>query len=74
LGAPGIGVGPDNAIDLHRHEHLRPLVEAIIHHECAGLAYPDAVIDQALILAGVPPGRRAAACALKRPRARRSGW
>jgi len=50
-----IGVGPDEAIDLHRHDHLRPLVEAIIHHECAGLAYPAAVIDRALTLAGVPP-------------------
>jgi len=50
-----IGVGPDDAIDLHRHDHLRPLVEAIIHHECAGLSYPAAVIDRALTLAGVPP-------------------
>ncbi len=50
-----IGVGPDEAIDLHRHAHLRPLVEAIIHQECAGLAYPAAVIDRALTLAGVPP-------------------
>ncbi len=50
-----IGVGPDDAIDLHRHEHLRPLVEAIIHHECAGLAYPAAMIDRALTMAGVPP-------------------
>ena len=51
----GFGVGPDDAIDLHRHDHLRPLVEAIIHHECAGLTYPAAVIDRALTLAGVPP-------------------
>jgi len=50
-----IGVAPDDAIDLHRHDHLRPLVEAIIHHECAGLSYPAAVIDRALTLAGVPP-------------------
>ena len=50
-----IGVGPDDAIDLHRHDHLRPLVEAIIHHECAGLSYPATVIDRALTLAGVPP-------------------
>jgi hypothetical protein len=50
-----IGVGPDDAIDLHRHDHLRPLVEAIIHHECAGLAYTAGVIDRALTLAGVPP-------------------
>ena len=50
-----IGVGPDEAVDLHRHAHLRPLVESIIHHECAGLTYPAAVIDRALTLAGVPP-------------------
>ena len=50
-----IGVGADDAIDLHRHDHLRPLVEAIIHHECAGLTYPAGVIDRALTLAGVPP-------------------
>ncbi|MBX9752174.1 MAG: structural protein [Roseococcus sp.] len=50
-----IGVGPDEAIDLHSHAHLRPLVEAIIHHECAGLSYPAAVIDRALTLAGAPP-------------------
>ena len=52
-----IGVGPDDQIDLHRHDHLRPLVEALIHHECAGLAYPAAVIDRALTLAGVPPAQ-----------------
>ncbi len=50
-----IGVRADDAVDLHRHDHLRPLVEAIIHHECAGLTYPAAVIDRALTLAGVPP-------------------
>jgi len=50
-----IGVGPEDAIDLHRHDHLRPLVEAIIHHECAGLTYPAGIIDRALTLAGVPP-------------------
>jgi hypothetical protein len=53
--AQRIGVGPDDTIDLHRHDHLRPLVEAIIHHECAGLSYPAGVIDRALTLAGVPP-------------------
>jgi hypothetical protein len=55
LVAQRIGVGPDDAIDLHRHAQLRPLVEAIIRHECAGLAYPAGVIDRALTLAGVPP-------------------
>ena len=50
-----IGVGADDPVDLHRHDQLRPIVEAIIAHECAGLAYPAAVIDRALTLAGVPP-------------------
>jgi len=50
-----MGVGPDDPLDLHRHGHLRPLVEAIVAHECAGLAYPAAVLDRALTLAGVPP-------------------
>lgn len=50
-----MGVGPDDPLDLHRHDHLRPLVEAIVTHECAGLTYPAAVLDRALTLAGVPP-------------------
>ena len=50
-----MGVGPDDPLDLHRHAHLRPLVEAIVAHECAGLVYPAAVLDRALTLAGVPP-------------------
>lgn len=50
-----IGVGPDDPLDLHRHAHLRPLVEAVVAHECAGLVYPAAVVDRALTLAGVPP-------------------
>jgi hypothetical protein len=50
-----LGVGADDPVDLHRHDQLRPMVEAIIAHECAGLAYPPAVIDRALTLAGVPP-------------------
>ena len=50
-----MGVGPDDRIDLHRHDHLRPLLEAIVAHECAGLTYPTAVVQRALTLAGVPP-------------------
>lgn len=50
-----MGVGPDDPLDLHRHDHLRPLVEAIVAHECAGLTYPAAVLERALTLAGVPP-------------------
>ena len=50
-----MGVGAEDPVDLHRHDQLRPMVEAIIGHECAGLSYPAAVIDRALTLAGVPP-------------------
>lgn len=50
-----MGVSPDDPLDLHQHDHLRPLVEAVVAHECAGLAYPAAVLDRALTLAGVPP-------------------
>lgn len=50
-----MGIGPDDRIDLHRHDHLRPLLEAIVAHECAGLTYPAAVVQRALTLAGVPP-------------------
>ncbi|MES2711175.1 MAG: structural protein [Pseudomonadota bacterium] len=50
-----VGMGADDPVDLHRYAHLRPLVEAIIAHECAGLAYPDETTRRALTLAGVPP-------------------
>ncbi len=50
-----MGVGADDPVNLHRHDQLRPMVEAIIAHECAGLTYPPGVIDRALTLAGVPP-------------------
>ena len=50
-----MGVGAEEPVDLHRHDQLRPMVEAIIAHECAGLAYPAAVIDRALTMTGVPP-------------------
>jgi hypothetical protein len=53
--AQHMGIGADAPLELHRHEHLRPLVEAIVAYECAGLAYPAAVVDRALTLAGVPP-------------------
>lgn len=49
------GFGATQVIDVHRHDHLRPLVEAIISVECAGYAYPAAVVDEALTMAGVPP-------------------
>ena len=50
-----MGASADETVDLHRHDQLRPMVEAIIAHECAGLAYPPTIIDRALTMAGVPP-------------------
>lgn len=55
------GFGLRQELDFHRHEHLRPVVEAIIAHECAGYRYPAAVVDEGLTLAGVPPEPAAAA-------------
>jgi hypothetical protein len=42
-------------LDLHSHADLRPLVEAIIHHEIGGNPYDRATIDAGLRLMGVPP-------------------
>ena len=51
---------PRAALDLHSHADLRPLVEAIIHHELGGQPYGAAQIDAGLRLAGVTSGRVAA--------------
>ncbi len=40
-------------LDLHRHQDLSPLVEAIIHHEIGGMPYDRATIDAGLRMAGV---------------------
>lgn len=42
-------------LDMHRFEHLRPVVEAIIQHENGQQPYSDAEIIKALVLAGVEP-------------------
>jgi hypothetical protein len=47
------GRDPGETLDLHRYEDLRPLVEAIITHECGGNPYDAATIDAGLRLAGV---------------------
>ncbi|MBW6400894.1 structural protein [Roseomonas sp. HJA6] len=51
---------PRQALDLHRYEDLRPLVEAVIVHELGGNPYDRATIDAGLRLAGVVPAGRAA--------------
>lgn len=42
-------------LDMHRFEHLRPVVEAIIWHENGQQPYSDTEITKALVLAGVEP-------------------
>ena len=49
------GVGVDESIDVYRWEIMKPLVKAIIHYECAGYEYPDDIIDNGLIKAGLAP-------------------
>lgn len=52
------GFAADQPLDMHTHPHLRPLVEAIIRHENGCQPYPRAVVDKALVLAGVEPPAR----------------
>jgi hypothetical protein len=59
--ARATGFDPRQALDFHTHAHLRPVVEAIIAHECDGWRYPAAVVDEAMTLAGVPPATAAVA-------------
>mgnify|MGYP000954872012 FL=1 len=50
-----LGVEPDEAIDVHEYATMRALVVAIIAHECRNYAYPPAVVDKGLALAGILP-------------------
>lgn len=47
------GWDADKVLDLHRYDHMRPLVVAIITHELAGNPYPASTIDAGLLLAGL---------------------
>jgi len=53
--AARLGVANDTAVDVHRYDVARALVEAIIRHENGEQPYPDAVIDKGLALAGIEP-------------------
>ncbi|WP_170979266.1 structural protein [Roseomonas sp. HF4] len=55
-----MGRHPREALDLHRYKDLRPLVEAIIHHELGGNPYDRRRIDAGLRLAGIVPEGTAA--------------
>ncbi len=52
------GFSPLQTLDMHRFEHLKPVVEAIIQHENGQQPYSDVEITKALVLAGVEPGQK----------------
>lgn len=54
------GLGRFDVLDLHRYDHLAPLVKAIIRQENGQQPYPQSVIDRGLELAGVVPETRKA--------------
>ena len=53
--ADSTGFTQDQLLDMHRFDHLKPLVEAIIQHENGQQPYTDTEITKALVLAGVEP-------------------
>ena len=53
--ARNTGFSALQTLDMHRFEHLKPVVEAIIQHENGQQPYSDTEITKALVLAGVEP-------------------
>lgn len=51
--ARGVGVDPDAEINVRDYRTLHALVSAIITHECGGMPYKAAEIEDGLLLAGV---------------------
>ena len=49
------GYPSDQKLDMHRFQHLKPLVEAIIFRENGCQPYTEAELTKALMLAGVEP-------------------
>ena len=49
------GFNAYDALDMHKFEHLEPLVRAIITHENGTQPYTDSQITKGLVLAGVEP-------------------
>lgn len=53
--ADATGFAQDQLLDMHRFDHLMPLVAAIIRHENGHQPYTNTEITKALVLAGVEP-------------------
>lgn len=49
------GFDKDQKLDLKKHEHLFPLVKAVIRHENGYAPYTDTQINEGLALAGIKP-------------------
>lgn len=50
-----VGISATAPLDVKRYSHAKPLVKAIIEHECGGQPYTDAEIDAGLALYGLTP-------------------
>ena len=50
---------PNQQLDLHSYEHLKPLAKAIAIHEAGGWFFEDKDLDEGLRLAGVEPPPKA---------------
>jgi hypothetical protein len=48
-------IGVSQTLDVYQWNTMKPLVKAIIAHECSGYQYPEAVIDNGLVKAGLAP-------------------
>ncbi len=49
------GFDADHPLDMHRFDHLKPLLAAIIQHENGQQPYSDTQLTKGLVLAGVEP-------------------
>lgn len=56
--AKNTGFNAYDALDMHKYEHLEPLVRAIILHENGTQPYSDSQITKGLVLAGVEPSKQ----------------
>lgn len=48
-----VGVGPDDAVDIHEPRIMAAVVTGIINVECAGMPYDGDEIEQGMTLAGI---------------------
>jgi hypothetical protein len=51
--ARAMGISPDDQFDMRDYRFARPMIEAIIAHECAGYAYPEDVVNHGILHAGI---------------------